>query len=194
MTPISPLFKQILLPNNIRNFKIQDNIPDSSQIVEIIFKTPFYYEDTRNSATPKIERTVIDFYATQNGSSKLFLILSGRNGVCGENLLTTSPTGINIIGYYFLWSMSTNYPIYTDFGLVDLNNNIDIYTVPQQKNSVALYWTNVDIWNIGNKDSDNYRQLFFDKIEFKFPSADYYPITRSDRKNMQPFFSGNGKS
>lgn len=166
---MTPIFRQIALPNNIRNFKIQDNIPNTAQIVEIVFKTPFYHATPSNTSTPRVNRTVIDFYANNNISSRMFPILLGRSGVCGSNLIVTSPTNIQIIGYYFLWSLSTQYPLYTDFGLIDITSNSTIYTNQQTQDNVSLYWSNVDIWDLFNEESTEYREVFFKEVGFVAP-------------------------
>jgi hypothetical protein len=165
---MTPLFKQISLPSGVRNFSITDNIPNTSQTVLITFKSTFYHKDPVNSNSEQINRTVIDFAINQDGSSKLIPVLQGRSGVCGFNLNIPSPTGLSIVGYYFLWDNATNYPVYENFGIKALNVNNNDFTNQQNKNNVCLYWSDVDIWNIGDETSDSYRQMFFDKVGFKF--------------------------
>lgn len=161
------MIRKIQLPNNVRNFKIEDNIPNSSQVVLLDFKTGFYYDKPKNLASKKTERLMCDLFLNLQGGSDNIIILEGCSCAIGRNINDNpSPTNLNILGYYFMWSFNTEYPTYQNMGVIDINNPIDIYTQEDIERNVTLYWTDVDIWNPFDDVSIYNRDLFFNAIGF----------------------------
>ena len=136
----------IQLPPMTPNLQIVDEIDQINQTVIITIK----------SLDGGIKTTVADI---TNGVDTFF----SSSCACGANL-NNSPSSIP--RYYFFWNNAAEYPMYKNFGVVDINDASLFYTKSDRDRNVILVVTEVNLWNYFDDTSNANRELFFDAIGF----------------------------